>query len=163
MVPYYDAIWNFKLHPENVTQSRCGSSGLERIEATYIYIYIYIKMIWKDLACYVYLHTAITRRSELNFDVYGKGPPWGTIWGPAWAPWGTTWDTIRGPYVDNSERFDSHGFYGGSWACFPLLLHWWGLMGLVPKRRGQHRPDSPHLLHMHLVHTLHSIRRPTGS
>ena len=65
---------------------------------------------------------------------------------PSMGSMGTTWETIWGPYIDNSESFDSLCLFGGSWACFPLLLQLWGLMGLVPKCRGQHRPDSPHLL-----------------
>ena len=42
--------------------------------------YWYIYMSCKEYICFVYLHTAITRRSERNFDLYGKGLPWGTIW-----------------------------------------------------------------------------------
>ncbi len=76
------------------------------------------------------------------------GEPYGAQHGPHKGP---TWETIWGPYIDNSEGFDSLCFNGGSWACFPFLLQLWGLMGLVPRCRGQHRPDSPHLLHMHLL------------
>jgi hypothetical protein len=132
MIPFLFQCWSTLKLPNtfhksgfNVHSARAGLSVFKQSS----YIYIYIHMSCKEYMCIVYLHTAVTRSSERNFDFYGKGPPWGTIWGPAWAPWGPTWDTIWGQQVDNSE-----GFQGS-------VL--WGLMGLFPFTKsmmGAHGP-----------------------